>query len=80
MITITFQEVTGQNWREALTLLVQPHQQRFISDYSPIALLGLAKAYIRPFELVWLPYAIYANGQMVGFVELAFEPGSTDNY
>jgi diamine N-acetyltransferase len=80
MTIITFQEVTSQNWRETLTLLVQPHQQRFIAEYSPVALVALAKAYIRPFGLVWRPYAIYADGHMIGFVELAFEPDSADNY
>jgi diamine N-acetyltransferase len=77
---ITFQEITRQNWRETLTLGVHPDQQRFIADYSPIVLVGLAKAYIRPLGLMWLPYVIYADERMVGFIELAFEPDSIDNY
>jgi diamine N-acetyltransferase len=75
---ITLAEVTRENWRTALTLGVAPDQQRFVSDYAPIAALGLAKAYIRPGGLIWLPLAISArderlpDGALVGFVMLAY--------
>jgi diamine N-acetyltransferase len=72
--------VTRENWREALRLAVLPDQQRFIADYVPIAAIALAKAYIRPGGLVWIPYAFYIKTTMIGFTELAFEPGSLDNY
>ena len=39
-------------------LSVHPEQQRFIADHEPIAAIALAKAYIRPDGLVWLPYVI----------------------
>jgi diamine N-acetyltransferase len=29
---------------------------------------------------MWSPYAIYAGAEMVGFVELAYEPDSVDEY
>lgn len=80
MTHITLRELSRENWREALELSVKPEQQRFVADYAPIALVGLAKAYVRPLGLVWIPYAIYAGYEMVGFVELAFEPDSTDQY
>lgn len=87
-------EVTRANWRAALTLGVAPEQQRFIADYAPIAALALAKAYIRPGGLVWTPYAFYAHdipaaettpdavadGVMVGFVMLAYQPESAVIY
>jgi diamine N-acetyltransferase len=82
---ITLAEVTRENWRAALTLGVAPDQQRFVSDYAPIAALGLAKAYIRPGGLVWLPLAISAcderlsDGALVGFVMLAYESEASDN-
>ena len=80
MTLITLRELARENWREALQLSVHPDQQRFVADYAPIVLIGLAKAYVRPLGLVWLPYAIYAGHEMVGFVELALEPDSTDEY
>ena len=80
MDELSLQEVTRENWRAALNLAVFPDQQRFIADYVPIAVIALAKAYIRPGGLIWTPYAFYADQQMVGFAELAYEPGNPDNY
>jgi diamine N-acetyltransferase len=80
MNRLSLQEITRENWRATLDLAVFPEQQRFIADYIPIAAIALAKAYVRPGGLVWVPYAFYANTEMVGFTELAYEPGSQDNY
>lgn len=80
MTLVTLREISRENWREALELSVHPEQQRFVADYVPVALVGLAKAYVRPLGLVWLPFAIYAGHEMVGFLELALDPGSTDQY
>ncbi len=68
---VTLVPVTETNWRETLTLSVSSQQQRFIADSVPITAIALAKAHIRPFGLTWLPYAMYAEAQMVGFVELS---------
>jgi diamine N-acetyltransferase len=75
---ITFQPVTHQNWRETLTLVVDADQQSFVAGYAPIALVALAKAYVRPMGWEWLPYAIYADAAMVGFLELAFDPNNPE--
>lgn len=80
MDAIELRDVAQENWREALRLTVQPDQQRFISDYTPIVALALAKAYVRPGGAIWAPYAIYAGNTMVGFVELAYEPDTPDEY
>lgn len=77
---ITIREVAGDNWRETLTLTVRPEQQRFISDYAPIAAIALAKAYVRPGGMIWTPYAIYADATMVGFFALAYKPETNDQY
>jgi len=74
------QDVTRENWRTTLTLSVHPDQQRFVSHYTPIAAIALAKAYIRPANLVWKPYAFYADTIMIGFVVLAYLPGSSNDY
>ncbi len=80
MPEITIREVTRDNWQAALRLAVYPEQQRFIADYTPIAAIALAKAYIRPGGLTWIPYAFYVDTTMIGFAELACEPGSAENY
>ena len=66
--------VDEQNWRTALALSVDPEQQRFVADHHPIAAVILAKAYLRPGGLTWLPYAIYTGERMVGLAAVAFDP------
>lgn len=80
MAVVTIRGVTRENWREALRLAVHPEQLRFVSEVTPVAAIALAKAYVRPGGLVWEPYAIYADARMVGFVELAYQAGSADQY
>lgn len=75
---ILIRAVTDANWRETLELTVRPDQQRFISEYSPIAAIALAKAYIHPGGMIWTPCAIYAGGTMVGFFTLAYESDTSD--
>lgn len=80
MSVIILREISRENWREALQLSVHPDQQRFVADYQPIVMIGLAKAYVSPLGLTWLPYAIYDRHEMIGFVELALDADSTDDY
>jgi len=79
-VTIFLRDVTRDNWRETLQLSVFAGQQRFVADHAPIAAIALAKAFVRPEGLVWVPYAIYADVHMVGLIELAYESGSCDEY
>lgn len=76
---ITLKLVDESNWRQALTLAVLPAQQHFVADHHPVVAIALAKAYIRPGGLNWLPYAIYANQQMVGFVEIVLDRHQPDD-
>lgn len=71
---ITLQPVTESNWGDTLRLTVHPTQQRFVAAFTPIAAIALAKAYIRPWGWRWLPYAIAADQEMVGFFVIALEP------
>ena len=80
MPSILLREITRENWRATLSLAVRPEQQRLIADHTPIAAIVLAKAYIRPDGLVWLPYAIYTDTQIVGLIALAYAPDSRDQY
>ena len=77
---VSLREVTQENWLATLGLGVHPDQQRFIADSIPIAAIALAKAYIRPGGALWEPYAIYTGSTLVGFLELAYTPGSHDEY
>jgi diamine N-acetyltransferase len=80
MAKLVLEEVTGDNWHATLALGVAPEQQRFVADSVPIAAIALAKAYVRPAGLVWVPYAFSRDGTMVGFAELAYQPASADDY
>ena len=75
-MTITLSQVNTDNWQDTLQLSVHPDQLGFVAEYTPIAAIALAKAYIRAYEKIWLPYAIYADDQLVGFLELAYNPES----
>ncbi len=77
---ISLREVTRENWWATLSLTVSPDQQRFVAEYAPIAAVALAKAYVRPGGVMWVPYAIYAGAEIIGFTELAYDPGSSDGY
>lgn len=77
---IALQPVTRANWSATLRLEVSPEQQRFVADHAPIAAIALAKAYVRPGGAQWLPFAILAGERMVGFIELACEPDTADEY
>jgi diamine N-acetyltransferase len=77
---VELREVTQANWREALRLTVSPDQQRFIAEYTPIVAVALAKAYLHLDGATWIPYAIYADATMVGFVELAYKASASDQY
>jgi diamine N-acetyltransferase len=65
-------EIDGGNWRNALEVRVTPEQLAFVADHQPVALVILAKAYVRPGEREWEPLAIEDDaGQIVGVVALA---------
>lgn len=78
MTHITLQEVNQSNWHTALQLDVEVGQKKFVSEIFPVAAIALAKAYICPWGMKWLPYAIYSNTFMVGFFELAYVEDSHD--
>lgn len=80
MSRISFQPITEANWRATLTLAVRPDQHRFVADAVPIAAIVLSKAFIRPGGKIWQPYAIYADGALIGILALAFTHGSHNDY
>jgi len=53
-----------RNWRASLAVEVAPQQLPSVAGYQPVALVILAKAYIRPGDLDWEPVALSAAGSM----------------
>ncbi|WP_188455941.1 GNAT family N-acetyltransferase [Virgibacillus oceani] len=70
--------VTRDNWEEALSLKVGKQQQGFV----PTPAVSLAKVYIKPDGegVEYIPFAIYVNDLMVGFLMHAYEEITTDSY
>lgn len=63
--------IDQHNWRAALAVRVTPDQLRYVAGYQPVALVILAKAYVRPGDLEWEPLVITAGDSAVGVVALA---------
>jgi diamine N-acetyltransferase len=70
-VTISLVPVNADNWWSALELSVHPEQLPFVANYAPIVAFALAKAYVHHNDMLYTPYLIVADGQQVGFVELA---------
>ena len=70
MTDLTVQEVTAENWLDAIALTVHPEQEHFV----PTVPISLAKAYIQPDGERYDPFAIYADGTMVGFYSFNYRP------
>ncbi len=65
-MTIALREINRDNWRECIRLQVAPEQEHFVASN----VYSLAQAKAQP-ECV--PLAVYADGQMVGFVMYALD-------
>jgi diamine N-acetyltransferase len=70
---------TRENWKDALDLQVQVHQNHFV----PSVAVSLAKVHIRPDgdEYKYLPFCIYnAENNLVGFVMITVDETTTWSY
>ncbi|WP_459503476.1 GNAT family N-acetyltransferase [Bacillus sp. C1] len=78
MTNIQLKIVTRDNWEEALKLQVSTQQHQFV----PAVAVSLAKVYIKPDgdNVEYIPFAIYDNDIMVGFIMHAFEPNTSHMY
>ena len=79
MPSITLCEITSENWRATLGLAVHPEQQRFVAEHVPIAAIVLAKAFVGPGSLLWTPYAISADDDLIGMLRERAERFFVDN-
>lgn len=77
-MSIELRPVNRNNWELALTLKVLEHQRAFV----PTVAISLAKVYIKPDgdDVEYIPFAIYHEDRMVGFIMHAYEEKTTDMY
>ena len=57
-------EIDESNWRQALTVEVRTDQVAFVADHQPVALVILAKCYLRPDGQAWTPYLGLSDGEL----------------
>ena len=63
--------IDQSNWRDALRVRVSDEQLPMVADSQPVALVILAKAYVRPDGRRWEPLAYAgADGAIVGVLAL----------
>jgi diamine N-acetyltransferase len=70
--------INQHNWRAAVAVRVSEDQLRFVAGHQPVALVILAKAYIRPGDIDWEPLAVISDASVVGVVALAHFEGYTE--
>jgi ribosomal protein S18 acetylase RimI-like enzyme len=64
-------EIDASNWRQSLDVQVRTDQVRFVADHQPVALVILAKCYLRPEGQTWTPYVALDDEEPVGVVAVA---------
>lgn len=77
-MNIRLKPVTRDNWEEVIKMKVKESQR----DFVPSAAVSLAKVYIKPDgdAIEYIPFSIYDNEQMVGFIMHAYEPDTANMY
>ncbi|MDW3220430.1 MAG: GNAT family N-acetyltransferase [Acidimicrobiales bacterium] len=74
MDDVRLEAIDSSNWREALDVRVRDDQLAFVADHQPVALVILAKSYVRPGGRSWEPLLVRDQaGSVVGV--LAIEHG-----
>ena len=68
---VRIERVTKENWLAAMELELGPEQQDFVPSVS----CSIAKAFIRPDDKVYEPYAVCAGDALVGFYMISRTPG-----
>lgn len=63
--------IDAENWRESLQVSVRDEQLQFVADHQPIALVILAKCFVRPGGRRWEPLLVRTgDGSVVGVLGL----------
>lgn len=75
MTDVVLEVIDAGNWREALDVLVRDDQLAFVADHQPVALVILAKCFVRPGGRRWEPLLVRdARGLTVGVLALEHGP------
>lgn len=75
---LRLEAITEHNWRAAAAVTVSADELRFVAGHEPVALVILAKAYVRPGDLEWEPLAVLSGASVVGVVALAHSAVDTE--
>jgi len=77
-LNVQLKVVTRENWEDALKLQVKENQTKFV----PSVAVSLAKVYIKPDgdNVEYIPFAIYDDNLLVGFIMHAVVRETTDMY
>lgn len=75
MAEVLIELIDASNWREALEVRVRDEQLPFVADHQPVALVILAKCFVRPSGHRWEPLLVRDSGGGVVGV-LALEHGA----
>jgi len=70
--------IDQHNWRAALSVHITPDQLKYVAGHQPVALVILAKAYVRPGDLDWEPLAVTAGASVLAVVALAHASAHTE--
>ena len=74
MTSVRIAAIDAGNWTRAMNVKVTAEQAPFVTDYEPVALVILAKAYVRPDDREWEPLAFVDDaGCVVGVTALAYD-------
>jgi len=72
---IALHPITRENWRAALEVAVQPERLHWVASRQPVALMILAKSYVRMDSQVWHPLLIVSDDENVGVVAVGTSSG-----
>jgi diamine N-acetyltransferase len=75
---LRLEPIDGHNWRACLAVQVSADQLPFVAGYQPVALIVLAKSYVRAGGLDWEPLAVSSGTSVVGVLALAHAPAHTE--
>lgn len=56
--TASVEPITSENWRDSLLVEVHDSQLRFVADHQPVALVIMAKCYVRPSGADWTAWLL----------------------
>lgn len=75
MTDVVLEVIDAGNWREALDVRVRDDQLAFVADHQPVALVILAKCFVRPGGRRWEPLLIRdGGGHTVGVLAVEHGP------